>query len=185
MALFGKIRKKARRLSGKMDQYQEAVTFAEAGAPELADQPLHMETAEEERPGKLLVVGRESYFSREVIEYALDMARRLSYEIVALNTAPLSCDTFKLFSSSQKQICNDFRALCEKNVDPFRAEAEKLEIPFAHVVKYSEPDDAIREVRQEMGEFDFVVSEAEEDRVADRIEQGERPQQEICVYSMV
>jgi len=185
MALFGKIRKKAHNLSGKMDQYQKAVTFAEAGAPELTENGMQMEALNEEIPGKLLVVGRESDFSTDVIAYALDMARRLTYEIVALNTAPLSCDTFKLFSSSQKQICHDFKEISEKNAAVFREEAEKMGVPFSHVVKYSEPDEAVREVSREMGELDFVISEVEEDRLNDRVEQGERQRQQICVYSMV
>jgi len=40
--------------------------------------------------GRLVVMGHESMFSDEVIGYAIDMAKRMSYEILALNSAPLS-----------------------------------------------------------------------------------------------
>jgi len=184
MARFsGLLKNKASKLSKKMDEYQEAITFAEAGQEESA-QRLRREELVEDRPGKLLVVGRESAFSREVIDYALEMAQRMSYEILALNTAPLSCETFKIFSSSHKKLCQDFRALSEKNVKQFRQEAEKLGVPFEHIVKFSERDEALEEINKEFRDIEFVVSDAEEENVP-RPEEGERPSQPIYVYSMI
>ncbi|MBW1740437.1 MAG: hypothetical protein JRJ42_04780 [Deltaproteobacteria bacterium] len=181
---FGKIKKKARRLTEKMDQYQEAITFAEAGQQEHV-QGLIQAKKVEEKPRKLLVIGRESTFSREVIDYAIEMAQRMSYEILALNTAPLSCETFKLFSSSRKKLCQEFQDISQKNVRAFQEEAEKKAIPFAHVVKFSEPDEALEEMKREYEDIEFVVSEAEEERVANRAEDGERLRSEIFVYHMV
>jgi len=94
--IFGRIKQKLHRLTGKMDSYQEAITFAEAGEPEYAREFSRDEVRKSS--DILLVVGQESSFSQEIIDYALEMAKRMSYEIVALNTAPLSCDTFKMFS---------------------------------------------------------------------------------------
>ena len=81
--------------------HTEAITFAEAGQHDYAEDVL-MEVQEKEESKKLVVVGKESTFSQEIIDYAIDMAERMSYEIVALNTAPLSCETFKLSSSRTK-----------------------------------------------------------------------------------
>jgi hypothetical protein len=179
-----KIRVAAKKLTGKMDQYNEAITFAEAGRQEHA-QRLFQEKEVEKRPPKLLVMGRESTFSREVIDYALEMAQRMSYEILALNTAPLSCETFKIFSSSQKKLCQDFQTLAEENVKGFHEEATRMGIPFAHVVKFSEPDEALEEIKREYNDIEFVVSEAEEEQIANRTEEGIRARKEIFVYSMV
>lgn len=179
-----RIRDRVNRLNGKMDEYQEAITFAESGQQEHA-QRLLKEKEVEEKPAKLLVVGRESTFSREVIDYVLEMAQRMSYEIIALNTAPLSCDTFKIFSSSQKKLCTDFQTLSEENVKAFREEAAAQGIPFAHVVKFSEPDAALEEMKREHIGIEFVVSEAEEEYVTSRAEEVERVRKEIYVYSMV
>lgn len=181
---FGRLKRRVNRLGDRMDQYQEAITFAEAGQPEHAQKLIREEVPGEEA-GKLLVVGRETGFSREVIEYALEMAQRLSYEILALNTAPLSGDTFRLFSSSQKRLCQDFRALSEENVRPFQGEAERLGIPFTHVVKFQERDAALEEISREFGNIEFVVSDTEEERTVVRSEQGERAREAIYVYSMV
>jgi hypothetical protein len=182
--LIAKIKYKVQALSGKMNQYQEAITFAEAGRQEDAREIIQ-ETKAAEGPKKLVVVGKESIFSKEIIDYAIDMAERMSYEIVALNTAPLSCDTFKLFSESREKLCTDFQALAEQNVQPFEQEAEKRGISFTHLVKYTDSNEVLAELRKEIGEFEFVVSEEEQDAGYDRAENGERPRREIFVYSML
>jgi len=181
---FGKLMKKAKRLGNKVNQYQEAITFAEAGQPFRAQEGVRMDEAEEKAP-KLIVVGRESTFSKEVVDYALEMAQRLSYQILALNTAPLSCETFKIFSSSQKKICQDFQSLSEENVKGFREQAEKLGISFTHVIKFSEKEVALDELVKEHGDIEFVVSDTEEEQAADRVEDRERLRKRIYVYSMV
>jgi hypothetical protein len=168
-----------------MDQYQEAITFAEAGQPEHVRELLMTDEGEKKTTAKLLVVGRESTFSREVIDYALEMAQRMSYEIVALNTAPLSCETFKLFSTSRSKICQEFQKISEENVGVFRQAAEKIGIPVSHVVKFCEANEALEEMKKEYGDIEFVISEAEEEQVTRRVEEGERVRQDIFVYTMV
>ncbi|MGD2150208.1 MAG: hypothetical protein PVF99_06345, partial [Desulfobacterales bacterium] len=116
--IFGRIKQKLSRASNKMDKYQEAITFAEAGESDYAMETM-TERREEQEPTRLLVMGRESDFSKEIIDYALEMAQRMSYEILALNTAPLSCETFKLFSSSRNQVCQEFKSMSEKSADLF------------------------------------------------------------------
>ena len=182
--ILEKIKQKVLRISGKMDQYQEAITFAEAGESEHAREVLQVQPESKETE-KLLVVGQEGTFSRDMIDYALDMAKRMSYEIVALNTAPLSCDTFKLFASSRDQLCMDFKDLSAKNADIFQKEADRKGIPFTHVVKFSEVDEAIESVCKELGEVAFVVSESQEQQADSRTEQGERLQQKLFVYSVI
>jgi len=166
--ILGKIKQKVQKQSGKKDKPQEA----------LRTEP------ETEAARKLVVIGRESVFSEDIIDYALEMAERMSYEIVALNTAPLSCETFKFFSSSRNKICEDFEGLSKKNVRAFQEAAEKKGIPFTHVVKFSESYEVLKEIRNEIGEFEFVVSESEDQAAVTRPENGERAKSEIFVYSM-
>jgi predicted alpha/beta-fold hydrolase len=177
---------KANRAGKKMDKLHEAVAFAEAGVPEYAQQLFQPDGVEEaeERPGKLLVVGREGTFSKEIMDYALDMAQRLHYEILALNTAALSGETFRLFSASHKKLSEDFRELAEKNAQHFHEEADRLGVAFAHMVKFSARDEAIQEINKEFSNIEFVVSDSEEERPAERNEEGARASQPIYVYSM-
>ncbi len=182
--IFDKFKNRVRKITGRMNRYQEAITFSEAGQADHAQQIL-LEKENQQGLGKLLVVGRESVFNKEVIDYALDMARRLSYEILALNTAPLTCETFNLLPAERSKICREFSALTEKNIKYFKQEAEKRSIPFTHVIKFSEKDRALAEITREFSDIEFVVSDAEGDRAVEQVAQGERPKQEIYVYSMV
>ncbi|MBW1641597.1 MAG: hypothetical protein JRJ76_02035 [Deltaproteobacteria bacterium] len=179
-----KIFKKARSASDKMDQYQEAITFAEADAYEYVKKPLETKQ-QDERPGKLLVIGKGSEFPKDIVDYALEMAKRMSYEILAMNTAPLKDESFKLFASSQNKNCQEFKELSAKNIESFHKQAEKKAIPFEHAIKFSEIDTAIEEIRKEYGTIDFVISGAEEKQISEREENRERPSKEIFVYSMV
>jgi hypothetical protein len=182
--IFGRIKQKLSRATNKMDKYQEAITFAQAGASEYAMETI-VEQREDQSPTKLLVMGRESTFSKEIIDYALEMAQRMSYEILALNTAPLSCETFKLFSSSHNQVCQEFKNMCEKSAHLFQEAASEKGIPFYHVVMFSEPEEALESINREYKDIAFVVSESVEDRAESRIEEGERLRQNLYVYSMV
>ena len=182
--IMEKLKQKVLGASGKVDQYQEAITFAEAGESEHAME-LMQEQPESQETHKLLVVGQDGTFSQEMIDYALDMAKRMSYEIVALSTAPFACGTIQLFSSSRDQLCADFEKLSTKNADLFQKEAAREGISFSHVIKFSEIDEAIESVCKEYGEVAFVVSESQEQQADSRIEQGERLQQKLFVYSIV
>jgi hypothetical protein len=182
--IFGRIKQKLSRASSKIDRYQEAITFAEAGESDYAMETM-TERREEQEPTRLLVMGRESDFSKEIIDYALEMAQRMSYEILALNTAPLSCETFKLFSSSRNQVCQEFKSMSEKSAGLFQEAAAEKGIPFNHVVMFSEPEEALESITREHKDIAFVVSESVEDRGESRIEEGERLYRNLYVYSMV
>jgi len=174
----------SRKLSDKVDESQEAVTAAEVGEPKY-EQEVIGETEAMKVARQLVVIGKESTFSREIIDYAIDMAETMSYSIVALNTAPLSCDTMKQFQASRDRLCSDFQMLSEMNAQPFCVEAEKRGIPFTHLVKYSESDEALAELRKEIGEFEFVVSEEENEKASDRPQDGNQPKREVFVYQML
>jgi hypothetical protein len=182
--IFGRIKQKLSRAGNKMDKYQEAITFAEAGESDYAMETMAEQRVEQE-PTRLLVMGRESDFSKEIIDYALEMAQRMSYEILALNTAPLSCETFKLFSSSRNQVCEEFKSMSEKSAGLFQEAATEKGIPFDHVVMFSEPEEALTSINREYKDIAFVVSESVEDRGESRIEEGERLRRNLYVYSIV
>lgn len=181
--IFERIKQKFSKASAEMDKYQEAITFAEAGEAEHAMAAIAEQT--EEQIMQLLVVGRESTFSQEIVDYALDMAQRMSYEILALNTAPLSCDTFKMFSNSRDQICEEFKSLSEKNAALFQQAAAENGIAFDHIVMFNETEEALQQITKDNKNIAFVVSESIEDRAEDRVEDGERLRQNLYVYSMV
>ena len=179
-----KIKGKDQERSGEADQYQKANTFDGAGQEgQTQDAPQTEPTAEVSR--KLVVLGRESVFSQEIIDYAIEMAERMSYEIIALNTAPLSCETFELFADSRDKICEDFEALSQKSVQVFQEAAEKKKIPFTHIIKYSDADEVLKTLKHEIGEYEFVVSEMGAQANVDGTENDEGVRRQICVYTIL
>jgi hypothetical protein len=157
---------------------------AEAGQQEDVKQAAK-ETWSKKTGKKLVVVGKESLFSQDIIEYAVDLAARMEYEIVALNTAPLSCDTFKLFSESRDKICSDFQLLAVDSAEPFEVAAEARGIPFTHIVKYTDSTEVLSELKEEIGDFEFVVSEEEPDLDEDAAATDRTSRKEIFVYSIL
>ncbi|MGD8995737.1 MAG: hypothetical protein PVH34_11010, partial [Syntrophobacterales bacterium] len=73
-------------LRERIENYTEAITFAEAGLQEQAQEIMRAEMAE---ATKVLVVGHEDTFSQPLVEYAVGFAERMGYEIVALNVSPV------------------------------------------------------------------------------------------------
>jgi hypothetical protein len=182
---FRRKKEKRHKESAAADHRQKTGSKSDDGKKEAAH-PSDADEAGIEAANRLLVVGRESVFSEAIIDYAIEMAERLNYGIIALNTAPLSCDTFRLFSSSRKQICEDFEEISRQNSLAFQEMAEKKGIPFMHVVKFSDSYEVLKEVKAEIGEFEFVVSEVEEDPAdASTAGSGEKPKREISVYSIM
>jgi DNA-binding NtrC family response regulator len=116
----------------------------------------------EARKGRLLVLGQQSGFSKDLIDYALEMAERLSYEVVAMNAAGFSKETFRSFPGARDKVCADFRAVAEENAVPFSEAAAEKGIPFSHLVKYSSADEATTEVRDQVGDIDYVICESAE-----------------------
>ena len=181
-SLLNKIKARTKAIVGKVEKTQEAITFAQAGYPQQETEPKFMEPAVS---GKLLVVGHETMFSRQVIDYALDMAKRMSYEIVALNAAPLSCNAFKPFADSQKKLCDEFQEMSAEHAKEFQKAAEHLGIRFSHVVKFSEPEKALEMIQQEHNSIDFVITDEQPVTSENRITEEQRPSQQVYVYSMI
>lgn len=169
-----------RKIKQFFDRQQEAITFAEAGETDYAVDILTDEEEVLEKPARLLVVGREGTFSKEIVDYALEMAERMSYNILALNTAPLSCETFKMFSS-RSAICEEFKTMSEKGVALFKETAKEKGIEFHHMVMFHKPEEAI-EIIAKSDNIAFVVSDFIEDRLEN--ESSKRQENRLFVYSV-
>jgi len=182
--LLGKIKERLIKTGSRIEDCQGAITFAEAGTshPEATSMET---TCKNHKAAKLLVMGQESAFSKEIVDYALEMAQRMSYDILALSTAPLSCETFKLFSSSHSKVCEDFRHLSEENTRPFKQAAAALRIPFKHVVMFNEPEAALDSITRKDKNISFVISETIEDRDVNRQESTAQLRPSLYVYSVV
>ncbi len=149
----------AARVNEKMEQYQEAVTYAEANMPEEAR--LVLERAEKE-PSIILVLGRDHDFSKCLKDYAIGLAGRLRYEIVAVSTRYIPADPEPGITSYRDKLRQDFSELSEKAASPFREQCEEAGVSFRHLVKFGDATDIIRELHQEFKRLEYVVTEPDE-----------------------
>ena len=127
--------------------------------------------------GTLLVIGRESDFSSELIRYALDISKRMSYEILAMNAAGFDSESFRLFPAARQRVCEEFKEISEKNAVLFKQAADREGIPFENVVMLCEQDEAIGQIRKKIGDIDYVVCECSED--------PDQPKGQIVAYTPI
>jgi len=165
-------RVKGANLSEKFDRVMEAITFAEAGGHEHAREVMKPE------PGKILVVGHEDSFSQPLVEYAVGLAERMGYEIIALNVTPIISNSPKLILPFSEKIRQDFWDNAAKGVQELQSKAAVKGIPFKHMVKFGEIDESIKEIHDEFRGVDFVLREPE------ATVKGEEGGITIPVYSM-
>jgi len=139
-----------------------------------------------ENEGKNLVVATlESRFSDDMVEYALDMAKRMDYGIIAVNAANLTHDVTSFFSTTQEELYTDFKETAAKNVAPFEAKAEELGLKFAHTTSQADVDHAISDITKECGHIEFIISENKRPAaIRDAAVNQNRIAQRLCVYSV-
>ncbi len=139
-----------------------------------------------ENQGKNLVVATlESRFSDEMVDYALDMAKRMDYGIIAVNAANLTHDVTSFFSTTQEELYADYKDTAGRNVTPFKEKASELGLKFAHTTSQANVDHAIADITKECGHIEFIISENKSPAaIRDAAVNQDRIAQRLCVYSV-
>jgi len=143
-----------------LDKMSEAVTFAEAGEQEYARELIGKK---ETKRQKILVVGGDDGFSETLMNYAVGMAGRMNYEIVALSVIPVGKRILNLLN--EKKVAAELKTQTHQMAEAFRAKAEGKKIPFTHIVKFGPFDRVVKETHKEVKRIAFVL--AEPDQVCD------------------
>ncbi|MCF8024394.1 MAG: response regulator [Desulfobacteraceae bacterium] len=152
------------------------------GAFDYLEKPVDIETLVSRiRSGVLLVVGNEDTFSNRLINYALEMAQRMSYRLVALSIAPVPETALKRLSMSEG--VKEFEERARQNAQEFARAAEEHGIPFEHIVRYGEYDAVIEQAAKEYGNVEFVVSEPTDKGVAEASKE-DGSEKQLYVYSV-
>ena len=105
---------------------------------------------------KILVVGKGHDFSREVVDYAIHLAERLDYDILALSVGagPLR----------ELRDRETFSKLSAGAVGGLSRKAEEKGIHCAHTIKFGDLGSAVEELSHETRRIEFVVADSETDR---------------------
>lgn len=167
--------KKLENLAEIVGRYSEAITFAEAGQQDYAQDLIRREIMER---SKILVVGHEGTFSKPLIDYSVGMAERMGYEIIALNCSSIGSSPTKFLSPFKEKISKDFESGAKKGFEPLCKKAEEKGIRCTHIVEFGDLNDCIKKIHKEIRRIEFVLTEPE--AAAD----GEGFSQAIPVFSM-
>ena len=169
-------------ISQRAQQYLKAITFAEGGEPEYARETLEeiSPSAYREASKSILVLGNEDTFADYLVNYAVDMAERFNYEIVALNALPISKKT-RILSGFAEEISERFHNNARSAGTGFREKAEERGVPFRQEIRLMSEQKAIRGLHREGGNIEFVLTEPENLSA----EQASECEGSVCVCSLV
>jgi hypothetical protein len=140
-------------LQDDYDQAMMAISFAEAGAPEQAVEVLHQYGKR-----KILVVSQEDAFSEAVMEYAVALAERLGYELLALNVGAASED--KGLSAYQQHMREQFQARAAKAAAVLEQKATARQVRLTHVVKFGELGQAVAAVNRDYRRIELLITDS-------------------------
>lgn len=147
--------KKKPTLRDKIEKYTEAITFAEADALDEEQRKSIVEPSERKR---VVVLSKEYDFSKQAVDYALNFAKRLGYDIVALNVGPIPKHLNSLKDYCDP-LCEQFTENCNGNVEKFKKSCEENGIDFIHVVKFGDVNSCLSEIDREFDKVEYVIGE--------------------------
>jgi len=169
-------------LAETAEQYLKAITFAEEGEHQYAKEALNEITRAPDAVAArcILVLGNEDRFADYLIDYAIDMAERFHYEIIALNALPMSRKT-RLLKGFADEIGRQFQTNAERAGTSFKEKAEERGVPFRQEIQLMSEQKAIRHLHRQHGNIEFVLTEPE--HLSE--EQAAECDGSVCVCSLV
>ena len=172
MALFGWFSKNKKNqiqvTKSKTNMLQNAATaaaFAEAEEHETAYRIINPV----KQTRKILVIGHKESFSEKLSSYALDMARRLDFELVALNvtSAPLS-----LSGAKRDAAIAAFTEAAHRSGAVLQEKAAANNIVFTHRVEIAHQDEVVEKLHRQDSGLRYVLTEPDPEvakKQADRV----------------
>jgi len=107
---------------------------------------------------KILVMSREPHFSDGVVDYAVNLADRLEYDLIALNvgsdTAPAGILHYPLYRYRRWQ----FRKQAQATAATLAARARRQGVGFEHVVQFGDVRQVMDRLNHTKRRIEFVIN---------------------------
>jgi hypothetical protein len=110
---------------------------------------------------KILVVSREPGFSEAVVDYAVNLAERLGYDLIAMNVGLDETPAGMMTSPYRRYLQGKFRRQAKAAVSPIEAAARRMGRGFEHLVRFGHLSDAVEALNQEKRRIEFVLNASE------------------------
>ncbi len=111
---------------------------------------------------KILVIGEEGFLSESVMDYAILVAGRLDYDVLALNTIPE--EKLKSISSGNTGSGRSFDTSEIHSFDTFKTKAASGRVKCDCLVKAGSPGETAKKIIHEIKRIEFVITGSDETR---------------------
>jgi nucleotide-binding universal stress UspA family protein len=116
-------------------------------------------TAKAEVSRKILLVGKGETLDPEAIDYAVNLAERLGYDLVALNVNPTLGQKGRVFSPYKHRLREKFTQTAKSVGEALQRKVALKGINFEQVVKFGDLGQAVAEVNRQMKRIEFVITQ--------------------------
>lgn len=113
-----------------------------------------------EVPRKILVVGRGDTLDEEAIDYAVNLAERLGYDLIGLNVDPMLGQKSRFFSPYKYHLREKFAQHAQTVGEKIKKKLAQRGIGFEQVVKFGDLGKAVAEVNQQIKRIEFIITQA-------------------------
>jgi len=139
----------------KQNAFQDAAVaaaFAEAGEHDTARSMIDKSKGR----NTILVIGREDCFSERLAAYAVEMAKRLDFKLMAVNItdAPLS-----LAAERKQEAIAEFEKSCLVNCSSLNEKAADAGIQLSHLMEIGIQDEIVEKLHTQFPGMRYVLTE--------------------------
>jgi hypothetical protein len=160
VALFNWFKKNKKDQKVKVEEQKQTVFQDSAAAAAFAEAGEHTTARAmiDQTKGNrnILVVASEERFSDVLINYSLEMAKRLDFELLMLNVtdAPLS-----LSEARKEEETTRFLNESQQNFIALQERAEQTGVPVNHLIEIGELDEVVHKLKAQFPGMRYVLTE--------------------------
>jgi nucleotide-binding universal stress UspA family protein len=110
---------------------------------------------------KILVVGLKEAFSEAVMDYAINLAERLGYAVLAVNVDPELGPSGTFLSPYKRYLQEEFKKQARAAAAGFAERVAAKGLKFDHLVRFGDVTRAIEDLNREIKRIDFVITTGE------------------------
>lgn len=110
---------------------------------------------------KILVVGRESGFGEAVLDYAMNLAERLGYDLILMNVGPGEAGGGVFHSPYRRYLQEKFKRQAKSSAGLIEPKVRRKGLSLEHLVRFGDLGQAVETLNHEKRRIEFVINASE------------------------
>jgi hypothetical protein len=112
---------------------------------------------------KILVAGLQETFTEAAVDYAINLAERLGYEIIGLSVNPELTTSGGFLTPYKRHLREEFKKRVDATSAGLRQKVAAKGLRFEHLVGFGDLGKAIEDVNHQIKRIEFVITDAKVD----------------------